>query len=119
MGYFDPLDVEAGNVAAWLNNVNLSCLLNDSPENEMGGFIAYLTTGGTWAEEDVITARAGQFADTVHLTAKRVIRAAGYQADRNDGRIALWIEITDITIGVNVELCVVVETWGRFIVYHG
>jgi len=119
LGYFDPLDVEGGNVSAWLNNVNLSVLLNNSPEGEIGGFLAYLTTGGTWNESDIITARAGNFADTVHLTAKRVIRAAGYQADRNDARIALWIEITDITLGVNVDLRIVVETWGRFIKYHG
>jgi len=117
LGYFDPLDVEGGNISAWLNNINLSCLLNDSPEGEIGGFIAYLTTNGTWADSDVITAKAGQFADTVSLTAKRVIRAAGNQADRNDGRINLWVEVTDITTTPNVSLRIVTETWGRFVTY--
>ena len=117
LGYFDPLDVEGGNITAWLNNVNLSALINDSPEAEIGGFIAYLTTSSSWSDGDVITARAGQFADTVSLTAKRPIRAAGNQADRNDGRINLWIEITDITVSSNVSLRIVTETWGRFVTY--
>ena len=117
LGYFDPLDVEGGNISAWLNNVNLSALLNDSPEAEIGGFIAYLTTSDSWSDGDVITARAGQFADTVSLTAKRVIRGAGNQANRNDGRINLWIEITDITVSSGVSLRIVTETWGRFVTY--
>ena len=117
LGYFDLIDVEGGNISAYLNNVNISILLNDSPESEVGGFIAYLTTGGTWNDSDVITARAGNFADSVSLSGKRVIRASGYQADRNDARIALWVEITDITPTSSVSLRIVTETWGRFLKY--
>ncbi len=48
LGYFQPIDVEGSSMAAYLNNVNLSVLLNDSEEGEQGGFIAYLTTAGSW-----------------------------------------------------------------------
>ena len=67
------------------------------------------------SDGDVITARAGNFADTVSLSAKRSIKSSEYEQDRNDGRIALWLEVSDITVSTDVELRLVLETWGRFV----
>ena len=117
IGYFQPIDVEGSSMSAYLNNINLSLLLNDAESEGSGGFIAYLTTNGSWAEADVITARAGNFADTVSLAAKRTIKSSVYESDRNDGVIALWIEISDITITTDVDVRVVMEAWGRFLRY--
>ncbi len=117
IGYFQPIDVEGSSLNAWLNNVNLSLLLNDAESEGSGGFIAYLTTNGSWSDADVITARAGNFADTVNLACKRSIKSSVYEPDRNDGVVALWIEISDITITSDVDVRIVMESWGRFLRY--
>ena len=104
----------------YLNNIRLSCLLND-PESihshGSGGFIAYLTTDNSWDDSNIITARAGNFADTVNLPAKRVIRQNSDNVLGNLGLVHLWIEVTDISLTTE-EVRTVVETWGSFIKFE-
>ena len=104
----------------YLNNIRLSCLLN-SPESihthGQGGFIAYLTTDNSWDDSNIITARAGNFADTVNMPAKRTLRQNSDNTLGNMGLVHLWIEITDISI-TEEDVRVVVETWGSFIKFE-
>ena len=108
-----PLDPGVAN--GYLNNVQLTVLLNDSVDGEIGGFIAYLTSGNTWDDDDVITARGGSFGDTVSLTAKRAIRTSTATPDETGGSVHAWVELTDITTTTDVDLRVIAETWGRFL----
>ena len=104
----------------YLNNVRLSALLNVSKISTIpkhGGFIAYLTTDDTWDDSNIITARAGNFADTVNLPAKRTIRQNSDNTLGNLGLVHLWIEITDISL-TDEDMRIVVETWGSFIKFE-
>jgi len=109
--------IDAQGVNGYLNNIRLSVLLNDSVDGEIGGFLAYLTTDDSWDDDSVITARGGSFGDTVNLSAKRSIQQNNDQVKGNQGLVHLWVELTDITTTVDVELRYVAETWGSFIGY--
>ena len=113
----DKLDAQGIN--GYLNNIRLSVLLND-PEsihtNGAGGFIAYLTTDDAWSDDYVITAAAGNFSDTVNLSAKRWIQQNNDQIKGNQGMIHLWIELSDTSI-TSHEVRYVAETWGNFIAF--
>ena len=104
----------------YLNNVKLSVLLND-PESVhthgQGGFMAYLTSDNTWDDSNIISARAGNFADTVNIPARRTIRQNSDNVLGNLGLVHLWIEISDISL-LSEDLRVVVETWGSFIKFN-
>ena len=100
----------------WFNNV-ICTLIQNTGEQETGGFIFYLSTNNSWAEEDVITARAGPLGGgSVNLTAKRKVSAELFD-DLPLGKIYLWAELTDITLAVDVEVRAVLEFWGRFITF--
>ena len=117
VGVVDKIDAQGMN--GYLNNIRLSVLLND-PESihshGAGGFIAYLTTSSGWSDDYVISAAAGNFADTVNLTAKRSISENANVTQGNSGQIHLWIELTDISL-TSDEIRYVAETWGNFIAY--
>ena len=115
IGVVDKIDAQGVN--GFLNNIRLSVLLNDSVDGEIGGFLAYLTTGASWDDDQVITARGGSFGDTVSLSAKRSISQNVAKTMSNQGQIYLWVELTDITSTVNVDMRYVAETWGSFIAY--
>ena len=116
LGTVQKLDPQSS-MNGWLNNIRLSGLLQDTNTYAEGGFIAYLTTDNTWDDSNIITARAGRFADTVNLPAKRTLMQSADQVSGNTGAVHLWIEITDIGI-VSEEMRVVVETWGSFIKFE-
>ena len=115
VGTIDKLDAQGVN--GYLNNIRVSVLLNDSSGGYNGGFIAYLTTDDTWDDDTIITARAGNFADSVNLVAKRSIQQNNDQVRGNQGLIHLWLEVTDIATVIGTDVRYVAETWGRFIEY--
>ena len=98
----------------WLNNIQVTCLLNDSPEGEVGGFVAYLASSSTFSDDAIITARGGNFSDTVNLTAKRRVTSDASVAVP-DGKVWLFVELTDITPVTDVTLRVITETWGKYL----
>ena len=109
--------LDAQGVNGYLHNIRISALLNAVAivgDQNFGGYIAYLTTDNVWSDEYIITARAGNFADTVNLTAKRKLTQSTDQASGNTGAVHLWIECTDIG-SASKELRIVTETWGNFI----
>ena len=115
IGVVDKLDAQGIN--GYLNNIRLSVLLNDSSAAKDGGFIAYLTTSSTWDDDNIICARAGNYADTVNLPARRSITRNSDGATSNDGLIHLWLEVTDIAVLDATEVRYVAETWGYFIAF--
>ena len=115
IGTIDKLDAQGVN--GYLNNIRFSAMLNDSAGGFSGGFIAYLTTDDTWDDDTIITARAGNFADTVNLVAKRSIQQNNDQVRGNQGLIHLWLEVTDIATVFPTEVRYIAETWGSFIAY--
>ena len=114
IGTVTKLDPQASN-NGYLNNIRLSTLLNDHPGGYEGGFMAYLTTDNTWDDSNIISARAGNFADTVNIPAKRTLRQGTDNVQGNMGDVHLWMEITDNTVSADIDMRVVVETWGNFI----
>ena len=118
IGKVDKIDAQGVN--GYLHNIRVSMLLNEGHTafTTNGGFICYLTTADTWADEDIICARAAQFADTVNLPAKRTLRQSADNVKGNMGPVYLWAECSDITASTDVTVRIVTETWGSFIEYE-
>ena len=98
----------------YLNNVVVSAILSEG-DGDAGGLIFYLsTTGGTWDDDSVISAKAMPgYGGTVSLSAKRAIRK-GAEAELADfGEVYLWGEVTDLSYTSDVTCRTVIETWGR------
>ena len=49
---FEKSDAQSAQVT-WLNNVNVSAILNDG-DLDQGGMLFYLTTGEAWSEAEII-----------------------------------------------------------------
>ena len=102
--------------ASYLNNVQVSALLQDG-DGDNGGILFYLTTSGTWSDDEIISANAVPgFGGKVSLAAKRRIRINQPKADGDFGMVYLWGEITDLSYTTAVSCRIVVSTWGRQLV---
>ena len=99
----------------YVNNVTISAIVNDAPGDETYGIMYYASTAASWADDDVITARACAVAGTKSLSLKRRVASGSAQTDRNDGTIYIYGELTDVTVTDNVTVRFVVETWGRYV----
>ena len=107
---------------AFLNNVIVSGQLNaqESSATQWGqapGFTAYLTSGPTWSDDQIISARSfGGSGGSVSLTAKRYIRTDEDDPTGSFGPVYVWLEMTDIAGTAETAECRVnLEVWGRFI----
>ena len=107
--------IDAQGITGFLKNVVLSVIVNDYPGDQLPGLIAYLTTGASWSDDQIITARAFLAGDTVSLTAMRRIEADTAQTKADFGKVYLWIEATDVSHVDNVHIRYVAETWGRWV----
>ena len=113
LGYIKKID-NVGR-SGYVNNVTLSALLNDGGQQESYGIMYYASTGATWADDNVISARAVAVAGTQSVPIKRRIAANSAKTDSNDGIVYIYAELTDITITGDVELRFAIETWGRYV----
>ena len=117
--------IDAQGLTGHLRNVVLSVIVNDYPDispvpglstpYQLPGFVAYLTTGASWSDDQIITARAFLAGDTVSLAAYRRIEADSAQTKADFGKVYLWLEATDIHATENTVVRYVAETWGRWI----
>ena len=114
LGYMDKVDAQG--ITAWANNFVVSCMVNNyDGGNPAPGVMVYATTGDSYSDDSIITARAFYSGGTVSLALKRGIVKDSTAEAANDGRIFLWAELTDITVSDDVEARFVVESWGNFI----
>ena len=104
-------------MSGYFHNVVISSILNDvgqQTNNDSGGLMFYLSTSGSWSEDYVITARAlPQFGGTLSLKGGRYIKDTHADISRNDGPLYVWAEMTETTVGEDVELRISMEAWGR------
>lgn len=119
LGTIQP--ITSGNQAfsGWFKNVVCTYVLQDedATESSVGGIVFYLSSNTTWADDDVITARAVPFGGgTVSLTANRKVSGELFD-DMVGGKVALWAEATDVSAVNNLNIRYTVECWGRFIQY--
>ena len=112
LGYWISLDPQVRR--GYLNNVRVSGVLNDG-DGDNGGVAYYVTTNSSWADHDIISARAFPgYGGTVNLPVRRTV--SGETVDDDTGGVLyLWGEVTDLTYTTDVELRTIVETWGNFI----
>ena len=109
---FSKSDAQSSQVT-WLNNVNVSAILNDG-DLDQGGMLFYLTTSSTWNDTEVISANAmSGFGGKVSLSAKRRIRINSAKDDGSFGMVYLWGEVTDISLTAAVMVRLVIEQWGK------
>ena len=110
--------VDAQGITAWLNNVQVSAIINNYDGGDTTpGILFYLTTSTTWDDNRVIAAAAAPIAGKVSLSAKRRIKENNEDPQGNTGTVHLWAELTDITISDNIEMRYVAETWGNFVLF--
>ena len=81
------------------------------------GIMFYLTTDPVFDSDEIITAAACSTAGKVSLSAKRWIKENAADPKGNTGTVHLWAELTDITVSDNIDMRVVVETWGNFVLF--
>ena len=111
LGYFKSIDPD--NVTAYLHNVNVSALINEG-DGDNGGLIFYLSTASTWADGNVICAKAiNGFAGNCSLRARRRIDDDSTLPGATFGVVYLWAECTDISFVGDVDVRIVHEAWGN------
>ena len=116
LGYVSKVDAQG--ITAWINNLQCSAIVNNyDGGDETPGIMFYLTTNNSWSDDYVITAAATAVGGKVSLSAKRTIVENTNDIQGNEGKVNLWAELTDITVSDNIDLRVVVETWGRFVLF--
>ncbi len=98
----------------YLNNVNVTAMLQEG-DGDAGGMIFYLATESTtWDDDKAISAKGiSGYGGTVSLAAKRSITINAEKELGDFGQLYLWGEITDLSYTGDVEVRVVIETWGR------
>lgn len=110
--------VDAQGVSGYLNNVQVSAIINNYDGGDTTpGIMFYLTSGTTWSDDYIIAAGATNTAGKVSLSAKRYIKQNEEDQKSNIGTVHLWAELTDITISDDISMRYVAETWGSFILY--
>ena len=110
--------VDAQGITAYLNNVQVSAIINNYDGGDTTpGIMFYLTTSVTWDDNRIIAAGAVGIGGKVSLSAKRRIKENAEDPQGNTGTVHLWAELTDITVTDDIELRYVAETWGSFILF--
>ena len=110
--------VDAQGITGYLNNVQVSAIINNYDGGDTTpGIMFYLTTSTTWNDNYVITASACGIAGKVNLSAKRYIKENLIDELGNEGTVHLWAELTDITVTDDIDLRYVAETWGSFVLF--
>ena len=110
--------VDAQGISGYLNNVQVSAIINNYDGGDTTpGILFYLTTDTGWSDDTIISAAACGIAGKVNLSARRWIKENLVDSKGNTGTVHLWAELTDITISDNIELRYVAETWGSFVLF--
>ena len=110
--------VDAQGITAYLNNVQVSAIINNYDGGDTTpGIMFYLTTDTTWDDDHIISAGATGIAGKLSLSAKRRIKENAADPKGNTGTVHLWAELTDITLSDNINMRYVVETWGSFVLF--
>ena len=112
---FSKSDAQSSQVS-WLNNVNVSAMLNEG-DGDAGGMLFYLTTGSSWDDDYIISSNAiPGYGGKVSLSAKRRIRTNATDLSGSFGLVYLWGEVTDLSYTDDVKIRLVVEQWGRNVI---
>ena len=110
--------VDAQGVSGYLNNVQVSAIINNYDGGDTTpGIMFYLTTATTWSDDYIISAGATNTAGKVSLSAKRYIKQNEEDNKSNIGTVHLWAELTDITVTDDISMRYVAETWGNFVLF--
>ena len=114
LGYIDKLDAQG--ITGYLHNLQVSAMINNYDGGDPApGILFYLTSDDVWSDDTIIDAKAAYSAGNVSLRARRWIKQDADQSKGNTGRVHLWAELTDITVSDDVEMRVIVATWGNFV----
>ena len=119
--------LEPGVMAAYLNNVSVSCMIDDgvSTNGVTPAFTVYLSKAGAtgaggagWSDDDIIDAKSTPGGGgTVSLSAKRYIKTNSFGSDvaEDIGPVHIWAECTD-TAGIGQENIArfTMQAWGYF-----
>ena len=122
IGKFVPIDAQLS--AAYLNNMKVTVLLQNgmaeiSPILAEGGIVGFLTTNDAWNNDHCIDHdSAGGWTGTLRLAAKRSVHQNSEVQDGIDGAVYLYLEATDITVSVDVEIRVAITYWGSFVKFE-
>ena len=109
---FKKIDAQSSQVT-WLNNVNVSAMLQDG-DGDNGGVMFYLTTNDLYDDNEIISSAAMPgFGGKVSLPAKRRIRMNEDKDLGDFGQVYLWGEITDLSYTSAVNMRIVIDTWGK------
>ena len=103
---------------AYLQKIKVSIIQENYAGDVPSGFMLYATTKDSFEDDDIVTAQAvPAMGGTVWLSLKRAIRSYTPEEDRSDGPIYVFARALDpgATPGLNVEVHLVAEIWGRYV----
>lgn len=109
---FSKTDAQSRQVT-WLNNVNVAAMLQEG-DGDAGGMLFYLTTDNVWSDDFIIASNAiSGYGGKISLSAKRRIRENQDVLNSGFGQVYLWGEITDLSYSADVDVRVIIDTWGK------
>ena len=99
---------------AYCNNLVLTYILNQDGAvgDDVGGVVFYISSNATWAESDVISARAMPYGGgTINLPVKAWVSGTETE-DAPGGKLYLYAECTDTSAVLNTDIRFTAEVWG-------
>ena len=120
IGSLSPLTARNQLGRAYVKNIVMTYILQGSSaaDQDQGGVCFYVTSNNTFADSDVVTARARAFGGgTLNIPINRWV-SGEVTDDAPGGKLYLWAESTDVTLTTDIEIRYTAETWGTALLQY-
>jgi len=120
IGSLSPLTARNQLGRAYAKNIVMTYILQGdaAADPDQGGICFYVSSNNTWADSDVITARALSLGGgTVNLPIHRWV-SGEVTDDAPGGKLYIYAEMTDFTLTTDVSVRYTAETWGSALLQY-
>jgi len=114
LGELTPISARNQLGRAYCKNIMMTYILQGdaAADEDQGGVCFYITSGETFTNDDVITARARSFGGGSMSIPVHAWVSGEIEDDAPGGKLFLWAEATDVTLTTNVSIRYTAEVWG-------
>ncbi len=120
IGSLSPLTARNQLGRAYCKNIVMTYILQGdaAADPDQGGVVFYISSNNTWADSDVITARARSFGGgTVNLPVHSWV-SGEVTDDAPGGKLYVYAEATDVTGITDVDIRYTAEVWGSALLQY-